>query len=55
MSTAGMRDTIDLDELQAEAEKLVALLEDRHPGLMTWNMFLQQRLQNLRRLTDSPK
>ena len=43
---------INLDELQQEAEKLVSLLKDRQPGLMTWNEFIQERLQNLHRLTS---
>jgi len=43
---------INLDDLQQEAEKLLALLEDRQPGLMTWNEFMQKRLQNLHKLTS---
>ena len=38
---------VDLDELQREAEMLVSLLKDRHPGLMTWNVFFHQRLETL--------
>jgi len=41
---------MDLDKLQAEAEKLVALLKDRQPGLMTWNGFLAERLTNIREM-----
>lgn len=37
-----------LDEMQAETEKLLALLKDRHVGLMTWNQFLNERLRNMR-------
>lgn len=36
-----------LDEIQQEAEKLLALLKDRQPGLSTWNEFMQERLQSL--------
>ena len=43
MATKG----IDLDELQAEAEKLVALLENRELGLSTWHEFLRKRLITL--------
>jgi len=57
-----VRDTIDccnfedeginLDELQQETQKLMALLKDRQPGLTTWNQFLQERLTNLHQLTS---
>ena len=43
---------INLDDLQQETEKLLALLNDREPGLMTWNEFLHERLQNLHKLTS---
>lgn len=43
---------VDLDELQEEAEKIVALLKDRHPGLITWNNLLLERVQNLHGLTS---
>lgn len=43
---------INLDDLQQETEKLLALLTDRQPGLMTWNMFMQESLQNLHELTS---
>lgn len=43
---------IDLDELQSEAEKLVSLLKDRQPGLMTWNNFLRERLEAIHQLTS---
>jgi len=39
---------VDLDELQEEARKLLALLEDRQTGLISWNMWLHLRAQNLR-------
>lgn len=41
---------IDLDELQKEAEKLVALLTEREPGLMAWNMCIRERLESLHKL-----
>jgi hypothetical protein len=37
-----------LDELQEIIQKINALLKDRQPGLMSWNMFLSQNLQDLR-------
>lgn len=43
---------IDLDELQGEAEKLVSLLKDRQPGLMTWNDFMRERLEALHSLAS---
>jgi len=43
---------VNLDELQQEVEKLLALLNDRQPGLMTWNEFMWERLQNLHKLTS---
>ena len=44
--------SFNLDELQQETEKLLALLKDRQPGLMTWNEFLCERLRNLYELTS---
>ena len=43
---------VNLDALQQETEKLLALLKDRQPGLMTWNEFMQERLQNLHKLAS---
>lgn len=37
----------DLNEIQEEAEKLVALLKDRQPGLFTWNMMVLRRIKNI--------
>ncbi|MEK7163298.1 MAG: hypothetical protein AAB775_01120 [Patescibacteria group bacterium] len=48
----GEKRSVNLDELQQETKKLLALLKDRQPGLMTWNEFLWQRLQNLHKLTS---
>jgi hypothetical protein len=42
-----------LDELQAEVEKLLALLKDRQPGLMAWNMFLNERLEAIQKMIES--
>jgi hypothetical protein len=44
---------VNLDELQTEAERLVALLKDRQPGLMSWNGFLKERIDNMHRLTTA--
>lgn len=41
---------VDLDKLQREAEKLLKLLQDRQPGLATWNKFLSDQLKELKRL-----
>lgn len=38
---------MNLEKLQEETEKLLALLQDRQPGLMTWNMFLKERLESV--------
>ncbi len=38
---------MNLDELQQETEKLIGLLRDRETGLMTWNLFLAEKLQNI--------
>ncbi len=43
---------VNLDELQQETEKLLALLKDREPGLMTWNEFMYKRLTILYSLTS---
>lgn len=50
--TEGEKKGINFDDLQQETEKLRALLKDRQPGLLTWNEFMQERLQNLHRLTS---
>jgi hypothetical protein len=38
---------IDLNQLEQEAEKLLQLLRDRHPGLSVWNDALLFRLRSL--------
>lgn len=43
---------MNLDELQREVEKLSSLLNDRQPGTMTWNMFLSERLTNIKKLIE---
>lgn len=43
---------VSLDELQQETEKLLSLLKDRQPGLMTWNEFMRERLTALHKLTS---
>lgn len=35
---------MNLDQLQIEAQRLVALLQDRQPGLMTWRDSLHRRI-----------
>lgn len=52
-SSASKPDTgISLDDLQTEAEKLLALLKDRQTGISVWHMFLHERLENLHKLTS---
>ena len=56
-TTLQWRVFMDFDELQDEVEKLLALLKDRQPGLVTWNELLADRLvaiQKLIRTTDLP-
>lgn len=43
---------MNLDELQAEVEKLLALLKDRQPGLFTWNEFLANRLRTIKAIIE---
>ena len=49
-ATAKAKEGVNLDELQQETERLLALLKDRQPGLMGWNGFMQERLKNLHKL-----
>lgn len=44
---------MNLDELQKETEKLLLLLKDRQTGLMSWNMFLEERLKEIKKLIES--
>lgn len=46
------KDGISLDELQQETQKLLALLQDRQPGILGWHDFMHDRLVNLHRLTS---
>ena len=39
--------SIDLDVLQSEAEKLLALLNDRQPGIIAWHEFMKERLESI--------
>ena len=43
---------MDLDKLQNEAEKLLALLKDRQPGLFTWKIMLVERINSIRKLME---
>lgn len=42
---------VNLDELQEETKKLLALLEDRQTGLMSWHMLMMERLKSHHALT----
>lgn len=44
---------MNLDDLQNEVEKLLALLKDRQQGLMSWNVFLAERLEKVQKLIAS--
>lgn len=44
---------LNLDELQSEVEKLLVLLTDRQPGLITWNMGLNERLEFIQKMLES--
>lgn len=44
---------MNLDELQIELEKTLALLKDRQPGMMTWNMFLADRLKAIKKMIEA--
>lgn len=44
---------MNLNELQTEVEKLLALLKDRHPELMVWNIFLNDRLKSIQKMIES--
>jgi hypothetical protein len=39
---------INLDELQRETQRLLNLLKNREPGLMTWNTFLRDQIVGMR-------
>ena len=39
-----------LDKLQAEVEKLLSLLKDRQPGLMTWKEHVEERLKTIQKM-----
>ena len=49
-ATAETKKGIDLDELQRETERLLSLLRDRQPGLMSWNEFMHEQLTKLHAL-----
>lgn len=48
----GEKNTVDLDRLQQEVEKLLALLKDRQTGLAAWHDFMHERLENLHKLAS---
>lgn len=45
-----MKKGVNLDELQKEAERLVKLLQEREPGLATWNGAVLDQLRALKAL-----
>lgn len=42
-----MSDTPNLDYLKENVEKLLSLLNDPHSGLISWNEFYAERMQNI--------
>lgn len=44
------KEGINLDELQNETEKLLALLKDRQYGTSSWNSILHERLKRIHRM-----
>lgn len=44
--------TIDLNDLQREVEKLLAFLNDRQTGHMSWHKFMKERLENIHKFTS---
>lgn len=44
---------MNLDELHAEVRKLLSLLDDRQPGLISWNMFLEERLKSIAKMIEA--
>lgn len=43
---------MDLDKLQSECERLLSLLKDRQQGMFTWNAFVAERLQAIKKLAN---
>ena len=52
MDEARTEKVIDLDELERVVLKLKALLDDRHPGLFTWNDAMGRNLRDLTNLLE---
>jgi hypothetical protein len=42
-----MSEINSLDELREEVDKLKSLLDDPHPGLMSWSCFFVERMHNI--------
>ena len=51
-TTVNEKTGVDLDELQVETQKLLSLLRDRQPGLITWNTCMREQVQKLHILTS---
>jgi hypothetical protein len=48
------KETYDLDAIEVAARHLVTLLEDRHPGLYTWNVAVLRAIKTLMTLVAIP-
>jgi hypothetical protein len=42
-----MSGNLDLDKLERDAELIVSLLKDRHPGLFTWRKMLLESIEGM--------
>ena len=42
-----------IEELKVEVNKLKNLLDDPHPGLLTWNQFVRDRLIAISKFVES--
>lgn len=49
-STVNEDDERRMDQIQSEVERLLKLLKNREPGLMSWQMFFIQCLLNIQRI-----
>lgn len=47
-----MSDTPNLDQLREYAHRLVGLVDDAHPGLVTWNEALVRVLRSIAEFVD---
>ena len=46
---------MDLKKLKEVVNKLKALLDDPQPGMLSWNMFLQERCEEFTKMYEEAK